>query len=51
MAKEKKSFVLYSDLIHAIKELTREEKGELLETILSYVNDENPKRRKPESLK
>ena len=42
MAKEKKSFVLYCDLIHTIKKLNNEDAGELFKHILSYVNDENP---------
>lgn len=42
MAKEKKSFVLYSDLIHSVKSLSDKEAGILLKTILSYVNDEGP---------
>lgn len=42
MAIDKKSFVLYSDLIHTVKKLPNEKAGELFKHILSYVNDENP---------
>jgi len=42
MAEDKKSFVLYADLIHTVKKLPKEKQGELFMTILSYVNDENP---------
>ena len=42
MAKDKKSFVLYADMIHAIEYLTNEEKGRLFQHILEYVNDMNP---------
>lgn len=42
MATDKKSFVLYCDLIHTVKKLPPEKAGELLLTILKYVNDENP---------
>ena len=42
MAENKKSFVLYSDLIKSIEHLTYEEKGILLTHLLEYVNDMNP---------
>ena len=42
MAKDKKSFVLYADLIHNIDHLTNEEKGILFNHLLEYVNDMNP---------
>lgn len=42
MAENKKSFVLYADIIHTVKKLPDEKAGVLLKTILSYVNDENP---------
>jgi hypothetical protein len=42
MAQDKKSFVLYADLIHTVKKMSREDAGELLLHILKYVNDENP---------
>lgn len=42
MAKDKKSFVLYSDLIRSIEHLTNEEKGILFNHLLEYVNDLNP---------
>lgn len=42
MAEDKKSFVLYADLIHTVRKLPKEKQGELFMTILSYVNDENP---------
>jgi len=43
MAKDKKSFVLYSDLIHTVELLTDKQAGELFKHILLYVNDKNPK--------
>ena len=42
MAEDKKSFVLYSDLIKSIDHLTNEEKGILFNHLLGYVNDKNP---------
>ena len=42
MAENKKSFVLYSDLIHTVRKMKKEDAGELLLHILSYVNDEDP---------
>lgn len=42
MAVDKKSFVLYSDLITNIDHLTNEEKGILFNHLLEYVNDMNP---------
>ncbi len=42
MAEDKKSFILYADLIHTVKKLPKDKAGELFMTILSYVNDENP---------
>jgi len=42
MAENKKGFVLYADLIHTVKKMPTEKAGELLLTILQYVNDENP---------
>lgn len=42
MAEDKKSFVLYSDLIHTVRKMPKEKQGELFMTILAYVNDENP---------
>ncbi len=42
MAENKKSFVLYCDLIHTVKKLPKEKAGELFIHILKYVNDENP---------
>ena len=42
MAKDKKSFLLYSNIIHTVKKITDEQAGILFKTILSYVNDENP---------
>ena len=38
----KKSFVLYTDIIHTISILTDDEAGKLFKHILKYVNDENP---------
>jgi hypothetical protein len=42
MATGKKSFVLYTDLIHTVNKLPDEVAGKLFKVILSYVNDENP---------
>jgi hypothetical protein len=42
MAANKKSFLLYCDIIHTVKKLSNDQAGELFKTILSYVNDENP---------
>ena len=42
MAKDKKSFVLYTDLIHTVEKLPNATAGELFKHILRYVNDENP---------
>jgi len=42
MAENKKSFVLYADLIGRIEHLTDEEKGVLFQHLLEYVNDLNP---------
>lgn len=43
MAENKKSFLLYCDLIHTIKKMPKDKAGELFLHILEYVNDENPK--------
>jgi hypothetical protein len=42
MAKDKASFVLYSDLIHTVDKLSDARAGRLLKIILHYVNDKNP---------
>lgn len=42
MAENKKSFVLYADLLKSIDHLTNEEKGILFNHLLEYVNDKNP---------
>lgn len=42
MAKDKKSFILYCDIIHTIEKLPDLEAGLLLKHILRYVNDQNP---------
>ena len=42
MAKDKKSFILYCDLIHTVDQLTDEQSGRLFKHILHYVNDKNP---------
>jgi len=43
MAENKKSFLLYCDLIHTIEQLPNEKAGELFKHILRYVNDMHPK--------
>lgn len=42
MAENKKSFILYADLIHTIKKMPQDKAGILFLTILEYVNDLNP---------
>ena len=42
MAKDKKSFILYSDLISTAEKMTRLQRGDLLWHILQYVNDLDP---------
>jgi len=42
MAKDKTSFVLYSDSKSIIDLLSNEQAGLLLKTLFAYVNDENP---------
>jgi hypothetical protein len=42
MATDKKSFLLYCDLIHTVEQLTDEQAGHLFKHILRYVNDEEP---------
>ena len=42
MAENKKSFLLYCDIIHTIQQLSDEQAGNLFKHILQYVNDENP---------
>lgn len=42
MAEDKKSFILYADLLHTVKKMPNDKAGVLLKTILEYVNDTNP---------
>lgn len=42
MAENKKSFLLYCDLIHTVSKMPKEKAGELFMHILEYVNDKNP---------
>jgi len=42
MAKDKKSFILYCDLIHTFEHLSNEQRGEVIYWIMQYVNDLNP---------
>lgn len=42
MAENKKSVLLYCDIIHTVKELSDEEAGVLFKHYLAYINDENP---------
>lgn len=42
MAIGKKSFVLYCDLMEVVHDLSDEEAGQLIKTIVDYVNDKNP---------
>jgi len=51
MAENKKSALIYADLIYTIEKMIKDEKdskgkqrvGELFVTILEYINDRNPK--------
>lgn len=47
MAEEKKSFILYADLIHTVQHLSNEDAGELLKHVLEYVNDNDPDTNNP----
>lgn len=42
MAENKRSFLLYTDLIFVAEKLSDNQAGILLKTILRYVNDQNP---------
>lgn len=42
MAENKKSVLLYCDIIHTVKTLTDEEAGKLFKHYLAYINDLNP---------
>lgn len=42
MAKDKKSFLLYADLINVVEKLPSDKAGELFKHVLRYVNDLNP---------
>jgi hypothetical protein len=42
MATEKKSFILYADLIHTVDLLSDEHAGKLFKHLLQYVNDNDP---------
>lgn len=42
MATNKRSFLLYCDIIHTIEKLSDEQAGKLLKHILRYVNDQDP---------
>ena len=42
MAKDKKSFLLYTDLIHTVSQLPDDKAGALFKHILEYVNDKEP---------
>ena len=39
---DKKSFILYADLMHTLEKLPDAECGQLFKHILRYVNDRNP---------
>lgn len=43
MAKDKKAFILYCDIIETFKLLSLEDRGKIITWILEYVNDNNPK--------
>lgn len=42
MAANKKSFILYCDIIHTVSHLTDQQAGALFKHILKYVNDQAP---------
>lgn len=42
MAEDKKSFILYADLVHTVEQMPKADAGELFLHILKYVNDQNP---------
>ena len=42
MATDKKSFLIYCDIIHTVEQLTDEQAGDLFNHLLRYVNDLNP---------
>lgn len=42
MAKDKKSVLLYCDLIHTVEELKDADAGKLFKHYLRYINDQNP---------
>jgi len=42
MAENKKSFLLYCDLIHTVRKMPKDKRADLFLHILEYVNDENP---------
>jgi hypothetical protein len=42
MAKDKKGFILYADLIYTVDKMPSEKAGDLFKHILKYVNDLNP---------
>lgn len=42
MATDKKSFLLYADLIHMVRKMNTTDAGELFLIILEYVNDNDP---------
>lgn len=47
MADNKRSFILYADLLHTVEKMPVDKAGELFKTILEYVNDKDPQ---PEDL-
>jgi hypothetical protein len=42
MAKDKRSFLLYTDVLHTVQQLNNEQAGKLFKHILMYVNDMDP---------
>lgn len=47
MAENKKSFILYCDVIHTVGHLTDDQAGKLFKHILEYVNDKDPQTQDP----
>ena len=42
MAKDKSSFIFYTDWVHIFDALSTEDSGKLIKQMLDYVNDRNP---------
>jgi hypothetical protein len=47
MAENKKSFLVYADLVNVVRKMKKEDAGELFLHMLEYVNDTNPATENP----